>query len=170
MSIGFYMADMICIALNAKTFHNERPPASPWWLQVMRLQGKSITLIIAKEASCQHSTRKEAGEWGHRQKMWYSKRNSISYYKNTWEFLSCKSKNSLASQWYHKFLPEPYVYTYWKPLYICYLFLHWALLNCLWPLWDLFHTFKIKITYTPHILPLSGILNINYQAHCCGFV
>jgi hypothetical protein len=36
-----------------------------------------------------------------------------------------------------------------KTLYMCYLLLHWALSNCLWPLWDSFHAFMIKNTYTP---------------------
>jgi hypothetical protein len=38
-----------------------------------------------------------------------------------------------------------------KTLYICYLILHWTLSNCLWPLWETFHTLVIKITYTPPI-------------------
>ena len=32
------------------------------------------------------------------------------------------------------------------------LVLHWALSSCLWPLWDLFHAFKIKIMNTPRII------------------
>jgi hypothetical protein len=36
-----------------------------------------------------------------------------------------------------------------KTLYICYLFLHWALLNCLWPLWDSLYASMIKNMFTP---------------------
>lgn len=40
------------------------------------------------------------------------------------------------------------------------LVLHWALSNYLWPLWDLFHAFKIKITNTPHILVPTSTLEV----------
>ena len=47
-----------------------------------------------------------------------------------------------------------------KDLYRMLLVLHWALSNCLRPLWDLFHAFKIKIMYTPYILMLTSTLEV----------
>ena len=43
------------------------------------------------------------------------------------------------------------------------LVLHWALSNCLRPLWDSFNGFKIKITYTPHILMLTSTLEVTQK-------
>ena len=43
------------------------------------------------------------------------------------------------------------------------LVLRWALSNCLRPLWDSFHAFKIKITYTPYILMLTSTLEVTQK-------
>ena len=43
------------------------------------------------------------------------------------------------------------------------LVLHWALSNYLRPLWDSFHAFKIKITYTPYILKLTSTLDVTQK-------
>ena len=64
-----------------------------------------------------------------------------------------------------KFLPESYVNIF-KTLTHMLLVLHWGLSNCLRPLWDSFHAFNIKITYTPYILMLTSTLEVT-QKHAC---
>ena len=76
-----------------------------------------------------------------------------------------KMKNSLAPQWYK--IPTRAIYWHvFKNLTHMLLVLHWALSNCLRPLWDSFHAFKIKITYTPYILMLTSRLEV-MQKHAC---
>ena len=73
--------------------------------------------------------------------------------------LFCENKNSLAPQWYK--IPTIAICWYvFENLIRMLLVLHWALSNCLWPLWDSFHAFKIKITNTPHILLPTSTLKV----------
>ena len=78
-------------------------------------------------------------------------------------FLFCeKWKNSLAPQWYE--IPTKAIYWHvFKNLTHMLLVLHWALSNCLRPLWDSFHAFKIKITYIPYILMLTSRLEVTQK-------
>ena len=80
--------------------------------------------------------------------------------------LFCENKNNLAPQWYK--IPTRAICWYvFENLIRMLLVLHWALSNCLWPLWDSFHTFKIKITYTPYIFMLTSTLEVpqKYASH-----
>ena len=57
----------------------------------------------------------------------------------------------MAPQLIMRFLSKAICCSKLKTLYICNLLSHWALSNYCDPLWDIFHTPMIKITYTPHI-------------------
>ena len=93
---------------------------------------------------------------------WYDQRNLTSYCNITWEFYFAKNKNSLAPRWHDKFLPEPYIDIF-KNLTHVLLVLHWALSIFLRPLWDSFHAFKVKITYTPYIFMLTSTLEVTQK-------
>ena len=97
---------------------------------------------------------------------WYAQRNLTFYWKILEVFILWKmKKNSLAPQWYE--IPTRAIYWHvFKNLTHMLLVLHWALSNCLRPLWDSFHAFKIKITYTPYILMLTSRLEVT-QKHAC---
>ena len=103
---------------------------------------QSVTIDTAEKI-----TKKAPASW---EELWYDQTNFISYCKNTWEFYLTKNKNSLAPQWY-KIPTRDICWCLWNFIHML-LVLYWALSNCLWPLWDSFHAFKIKVTCTPHIV------------------
>ena len=82
--------------------------------------------------------------------------------QNYLEILFYENKNSLAPRWYK--IPTRAIYWHiFENLIHMLLVLHWALSNYLWPLWDSFHAFRIKITYTMYILMLTSTLEVTQK-------
>jgi len=91
---------------------------------------------------------------------WYDQRNLTSYCKITWEFYFAKNKKAyLLDGMINSYQSHMHVDIFENLTHML-LVLHWALSNYLWPLWDLFHAFKIKITNTPHILVPTSTLEV----------